>query len=179
MANSKSILTAGGIVDPTVLFDSLQTLGIERGDHLHFSWAPSHEMDTQLQHWRQMDISLSWETDGRMNMRTAEFMDIIFMNEVELNMYQHQGLVTDAWIKSSKHDVTVVVTLGDAGAESGGSVFSASERHQDPRQRDRRCRPPAPTDPIADANNTKKKVRRPAAPIALPRVRARELVRGG
>jgi len=118
MANSKSILTAGGIVDPTVLFDSLQTLGIERGDHLHFSWAPSHEMDNQLQHWRQMDISLSWETDGRMNMRAAEFMDIIFMNEVELNMYQHQGLVTDAWIKSSKHDVTVVVTLGDAGAEA-------------------------------------------------------------
>ena len=53
-----------------------------------------------------------------MNMRAAEFMDIIFMNEVELNMYEHQGLVTDAWIKSSKHDVTVVVTLGDAGAEA-------------------------------------------------------------
>ena len=118
MANSKSILTAGGIVDPTVLFDSLRTLGVQRGDHLHFSWAPSHEMHDQLQHWRQMDISLSWETDGRMNMRTAEFMDIIFMNEVELNMYEHQGLVTDAWIKSSKHDVTVVVTLGDAGAEA-------------------------------------------------------------
>jgi sugar/nucleoside kinase (ribokinase family) len=53
-----------------------------------------------------------------MNMHTAEFMDIIFMNEVELNMYQDQGLLTDAWIKSSKRDVTVVVTLGDAGAEA-------------------------------------------------------------
>ena len=75
-------------------------------------------MDGQLQHWRQMDISLSWETDGRMNMRTAEFMSIIFMNEVELNKYLQQGLLTDAWIKSSKHDVTVVVTLGAAGAEA-------------------------------------------------------------
>ena len=118
MANSKSILTAGGIFDATVVLDSLQTLGVERGDHLHFSWAPSHQMDGQLQHWRQMDISLSWETDGRMNMRTAEFMSIIFMNEVELNKYLQQGLLTDAWIKSSKHDVTVVVTLGAAGAEA-------------------------------------------------------------
>ena len=60
-----------------------------------------------------------------MNMHTAEFMDIIFMNEVELNMYQDQGLLTDAWIKSSKRDVTVVVTLGDAGAEAyfGGQRF--------------------------------------------------------
>jgi len=52
--NSKSILTAGGIVDPTVVFDSLQSLGIQRGDHLHFSWAPSHEMHDQLQHWRRL-----------------------------------------------------------------------------------------------------------------------------
>jgi len=59
MGKSKSILTAGGIVDPTVVFDSLQTLGFQRGDHLHFSWAPSHAMHDQLQHWRQMGISLS------------------------------------------------------------------------------------------------------------------------
>jgi sugar/nucleoside kinase (ribokinase family) len=118
MANSKSILTAGGIVDATVMFDSLRTLDVERGTHLHFSWAPPHQMEDQLQHWRQMGISLSWETDGRMNMRTAAFMNIIFMNEVELKRYLQQGLVTDAWIKSSKHDVTVVVTLGDGGAEA-------------------------------------------------------------
>jgi sugar/nucleoside kinase (ribokinase family) len=118
MGNSKSILTGGGIADPTVVFDYLQTLGFQRGDHLHFSWSPSHEMRDQLQHWRQMGVSLSWETDGRMTMRTGELMDIIFMNEAELKMYQHQGLVTETWIKSSKHDVTVVVTLGDAGAEA-------------------------------------------------------------
>ena len=130
MADSKSILTAGGIVDPTVVFDSLPTLGVERGDHLHFSWEPSQEMDNQLQHWRQMGISLSWETDGRMNMRTAEFMDIIFMNEVERKMYEREGVLTDAWIKSSKHDVTVVVTLSDAGAEaySKGQRFFCEAR---------------------------------------------------
>ena len=117
MGNSKSILTAG-VVDPTVVFDSLQTLGAQQGDHVHLSWAPSHEMLDQLQHWRQMGVSLSWETDGRMNMRTAELMDIIFMNEVERKMYEHEGVATDAWIKSSKHDVTVVATLGDVGAEA-------------------------------------------------------------
>jgi sugar/nucleoside kinase (ribokinase family) len=116
--NSKSILTAGGIVDPTVVFDSLQSLGIQRGDHLHFSWAPSHEMHDQLQHWRRLGVSLSWETDGRMNMHTGELMDVIFMNEAERKMYEHEAAVTNAWIKSSKHDVTVVVTLGEAGAEA-------------------------------------------------------------
>jgi sugar/nucleoside kinase (ribokinase family) len=130
MGNSKSILTGGGIADPTVVFDYLQTLGFQRGDHLHFSWSPSHEMRDQLQHWRQMGVSLSWETDGRMTMRTGELMDIIFMNEAELKMYQHQGLVTETWIKSSKHDVTVVVTLGDAGAEAyfGGQRFFCKAR---------------------------------------------------
>ena len=117
MGESKSILTAG-IVDPIIVFDSLRTLGVQQGDHLHFSWAPAQEMHDQLRHWRHMGISLSWETDGRMNMRTAELMDIIFMNEVELKMYEHEGLVTGAWIKSLKHDVIVVVTLGDAGAEA-------------------------------------------------------------
>jgi sugar/nucleoside kinase (ribokinase family) len=116
--NSKSILTAGGIVDPTIIFDSLQTLGVQRGDHLHFSWAPSQEMHDQLQHWRHNGISLSWETDGRMNVHTAELMDVIFMNETERKMYEHKGVVTDAWIKSLKHDVTVVATLGEAGAEA-------------------------------------------------------------
>jgi sugar/nucleoside kinase (ribokinase family) len=130
MGNSKSILTGGGIADPTVVFDYLQTLGFQRGDHLHFSWSPSHEMRDQLRHWRQMGVSLSWETDGRMTMRTGELMDIIFMNEAELKMYQHQGLVTETWIKSSKHDVTVVVTLGDAGAEAyfGGQRFFCKAR---------------------------------------------------
>ena len=90
MGESKSILTAG-IVDPIIVFDSLQTLGVQQGDHLHFSWAPAEEMHDQLRHWRHMGISLSWETDGRMNMRTAELMDIIFMNEVELKMYEHKG----------------------------------------------------------------------------------------
>jgi sugar/nucleoside kinase (ribokinase family) len=118
MGNSKSILTGGGITDPSVVFDSLQTLGFQRGDHLHFSWSPSHEMRDQLRHWRQMGVSLSWETDGRMTMRTGELMDIIFMNEDELKTYQQKGVVTEAWIKSSKHDATVVVTLGDAGAEA-------------------------------------------------------------
>jgi sugar/nucleoside kinase (ribokinase family) len=118
MGNSKSILTAGGIVDPTVAFNTLQTLEVQQGDHLHFSWEPSHAMHDQLQHWRCMGISLSWETDGRMSMRTAELMNIIFMNEDEREMYQGKGLVTDAWIKGLKHDVTVVSTLGDVGAEA-------------------------------------------------------------
>jgi sugar/nucleoside kinase (ribokinase family) len=116
--NSKSILTAGGIDDPTVAFKSLQTLDVRRGDHLHFSWAPSQEIHDQLQHWRQMGASLSWETDGRMNVHTAELMDVIFMNETERKMYRHKGVVTDAWINSLKHDVTVVATLGEAGAEA-------------------------------------------------------------
>jgi sugar/nucleoside kinase (ribokinase family) len=116
--NSKSILTAGGIVDPTIVFESLQTLGVQRGDHLHFSWAPSQEIHEQLQHWRQMGVSLSWETHGRMNVYIAELMDVIFMNETERKMYEHKGVVTDAWIKSLKHDVTVAATLGEAGAEA-------------------------------------------------------------
>jgi ribokinase len=116
--NNKSILTAGGIVDPTVVFESLQTLGVQRGDHLHFSWAPPQEIHDQLQRWRQMGVSLSWETDGRMNAHTAELMDVVFMNETERKTYEHKGVVTDAWIKSSKYDVTVITTLGDAGAEA-------------------------------------------------------------
>ena len=123
--NSKSILTAGGIVDPTVVFESLQTLGVQRGDHLHFSWAPPQQIHDQLQRWRQMGVSLSWETDGRMNVHTVELMDVVFMNETERKTYEHEGVVTDAWIKSSKHDVTVVTTLGEAGAEAyfGGRLF--------------------------------------------------------
>jgi hypothetical protein len=58
MGNSKSILTASGIADPTVVFDSLRTLGFQRDDHLHFSWLPSQEMRDQLQHWRQIGVSL-------------------------------------------------------------------------------------------------------------------------
>jgi sugar/nucleoside kinase (ribokinase family) len=65
-----------------------------------------------------MGVSLSWETDGRMNMRTAETMDIVFMNEAERKVYEHECAATEAWIKSSKHDVTVVATLGDVGAEA-------------------------------------------------------------
>jgi ribokinase len=118
MGNSKSILTAGGVIDPTVVFDSLRALGVQQGDHTHLSWAPSREMHDQLRHWRQMGVSLSWETDGRMNMRTAELMDIIFMNEAERKTYEHEGVATEAWIKSSKHDVIVVTTLGDVGAEA-------------------------------------------------------------
>jgi ribokinase len=117
MGKSKSILTAG-VVDVRVVFDSLKTLGVQQGDHLHFSWVLSHEMYDQLRHWRQGGISLSWETDGRMDMPTAELFDIIFMNEVELKMYEDKRIVTDAWIKSLKHDLTVAVTLGDVGAEA-------------------------------------------------------------
>jgi sugar/nucleoside kinase (ribokinase family) len=39
-------------------------------------------------------------------------------------MYEHEGVATEAWIKSSKHDVTVVATLGDVGAEA----YSRGER---------------------------------------------------
>jgi sugar/nucleoside kinase (ribokinase family) len=53
-----------------------------------------------------------------MDMPTAELFDIIFMNEVELKMYEDKGILTDAWIKSLKQDLTVVVTLGDLGAEA-------------------------------------------------------------
>jgi ribokinase len=118
MGSSKSILTAGGVLDTTVVFDSLRTLGVQQGDHIHLSWAPSHQMHDQLRHWRQMGVSLSWETDGQMDMRSAELMNIIYMNEVERKMYEHEGVATEAWIKSSKHDVTVVATLGDVGAEA-------------------------------------------------------------
>jgi sugar/nucleoside kinase (ribokinase family) len=114
---SKSILTAD-VVDVRVVFDSLKTLGVQQGDHLHFSWVPSHKVHDQLRHWRREGVSLSWETDGRMDMPTAELFDVIFMNEVELKIYEGRGIVTDAWIKSSKHDLTVVVTLGDVGAEA-------------------------------------------------------------
>jgi len=117
MGKSKSILTAG-VVDVSVILDSLKTLSVQQDDHLHFSWVPSNEMHNQLQYWRHMGISLSWETDGQMNMPTAELFDIIFMNEVELKMYEQEGIVTDAWIRSLTHDLTVVVTLGDAGAET-------------------------------------------------------------
>ena len=68
MEKSKSILTAG-FIDPTVVSDYLRTLHVQQGDHLHFSWALSQEMHDQLWHWRRMGISLSWETDGRMDMR--------------------------------------------------------------------------------------------------------------
>jgi len=49
------------------------------------------------------------------------------MNEVEMKMYRNKGVVTDAWMKSLKHYLTVVVTLGDAGAEAyfKGQRFSA------------------------------------------------------
>jgi len=114
---SKSILTAG-VVDVRVVFDSLKTLGVQQGDHLHFSWVPSHKMHDQLRHWGHVGVSLSWETDGRMDMPTAELFDIIFMNEAELKMYEDKGIVKDAWIKSLRHDLTVVVTLGDVGAEA-------------------------------------------------------------
>jgi len=117
MGKTKSILAAG-VVDVAVVFDSLKTLGIQQGDHLHFSWVPSHEMRDQLQHWRHRGISLSWETDGQMDMPTAKLFDIIFMNEFELKIYENKGVVTDAWIKSLEHDLTVVVTLGDVGAEA-------------------------------------------------------------
>jgi ribokinase len=117
MGKSKSILTADAVHVIAVL-DSLKTLGVQQGDHLHFSWVPSYEMREQLQQWRQTGISLSWETDGQMDMPMAELFDIVFMNEVELKMYEAKGIVTDAWIESLKGDLTVVVTLGDSGAEA-------------------------------------------------------------
>ena len=117
MGKSKSILTADA-VDVVAVLDSLKTLRVQHGDHLHFSWFPSHEMREQLQHWRHRGISLSWETDGQMDVPTAELFDIVFMNEVELKTYGKKGIVTDAWIKSSEHDLTVVVTLGGVGAEA-------------------------------------------------------------
>jgi CheY-like chemotaxis protein len=116
MGKSKSILTASGIIDPTVVFDSLQTLGLQRGDHLHFSWAPSHEMHGQLQHWRQMGISLSWETDGRMNMRTAELMNIIFMNETERKMYEHKGVARTSIFISAFPNMTLERQVRQSGA---------------------------------------------------------------
>jgi sugar/nucleoside kinase (ribokinase family) len=126
---SKSILSAG-VVDVRVVFDSLKTLGVQQSDHLHFSWVPSGNMHDQLRHWRHLGVSLSWETDGRMDMPTAELFDIIFMNEVELKMYENKGIVKDAWIKSLRHDLTVVVTLGGVGAEAyfGGQRFFCKAR---------------------------------------------------
>jgi sugar/nucleoside kinase (ribokinase family) len=69
--------------------------------------------------------------NGRPNGPTAELFDIIFMNEVELKTYEKKGTVTDAWIKSSEQDLTVVVTLGDVGAEAyfkGQHFFSKAHQ---------------------------------------------------
>jgi Outer membrane protein beta-barrel domain len=49
------------------------------------------------------------------------------------------------------------------------SLDSPSERRQEPRQGDRRCRPPAQTDDTAQRIKAKRKIRGPAAPFAFDR----------
>jgi sugar/nucleoside kinase (ribokinase family) len=115
VGGSKSILTAGTRdVDP--IFNSLPALETQPGDHVHFSWALPARLHDQLRHWRRMGVSLSWETDGRMSMSAAELFDIIFMNADERATYESSGALTNNWLNSSRHDVTVVVTLADIGA---------------------------------------------------------------
>src|SRR5262249_37167158 len=117
IGGSKSILTAG-TRDADLIFNSLSALEIQRGDHVHFSWALPEGAHDQLRQWRQTGVSLSWETDGRMSMSAAELFDIIFMNADERAMYESSGVLTNNWLNSSQHNVTVVVTLADLGAEA-------------------------------------------------------------
>jgi sugar/nucleoside kinase (ribokinase family) len=114
---SKSILTAG-TRDADPIFNSLPALEIQPGDHVHFSWALPERLHDQLRQWRRTGVSLSWETDGRMNMSAAELFDIIFMNADERAMYESSGVLMNNWLNSSRHSVTVVVTLADIGAEA-------------------------------------------------------------
>jgi sugar/nucleoside kinase (ribokinase family) len=115
IGGSKSILTAG-TRDADPIFNSLPALNIQPGDHVHFSWALPERLHDQLRQWRRTGVSLSWETDGRMSMSDAELFDIIFMNEDERAMYENSGALTNNWLNSSLHNVTVVVTLADIGA---------------------------------------------------------------
>jgi sugar/nucleoside kinase (ribokinase family) len=115
VGSSKSILTAGTRdVDP--IFNSLPALEIQPGDHVHFSWALPERLHDQLRQWQRTGVSLSWETDGRMTMSAAELFDIVFMNADERAMYEASGALTNDWLHSSQHNVTVVVTLADIGA---------------------------------------------------------------
>jgi sugar/nucleoside kinase (ribokinase family) len=117
VGRSKSILTAG-TRDADAIFNSLSALQIQPGDHVHFSWALPERSHDQLRQWRQSGTSLSWETDGRMSMPAAELFDVIFMNADERVLYESSGVLTDNWLNSSQHNVTVVVTLADIGAQA-------------------------------------------------------------
>jgi sugar/nucleoside kinase (ribokinase family) len=117
VGGSKSILTAG-TRDADPVFNSLSALEIQPGDHVHFSWALPEGLHDQLRQWRRTGVSLSWETDGRMSMSAAELFDIIFMNADERSMYECSGALTNDWLDSSRHNVTVAVTLANIGAEA-------------------------------------------------------------
>jgi sugar/nucleoside kinase (ribokinase family) len=117
VGGSKSILTAG-TRDAYPVFNSLAALEIQPGDHVHFSWALPESLHDRLRQWRRTGVSLSWETDGRMSMSAAELFDIIFMNADERSMYESSGALTNDWLNSSRHGVTVVVTLANIGAEA-------------------------------------------------------------
>jgi sugar/nucleoside kinase (ribokinase family) len=117
VGGSKSILTAG-TRDADQIFNSLSALEIQPGDHVHFSWALPEGVHDQLRYWRRTGVSLSWETDGRMSISAAELFDIIFMNADERAMYESSGGLTSNWLNSLQHNVTVVVTLADIGAEA-------------------------------------------------------------
>jgi sugar/nucleoside kinase (ribokinase family) len=117
VGSSKSILTAG-TRNADLVFNSLSALAIRPGDHVHLSWALPEGLNEQLRQWRRTGVSLSWETDGRMSMSAAELFDVIFMNADERSMYRSSGALADDWLNSSQHNVTVVVTLADVGAEA-------------------------------------------------------------
>jgi sugar/nucleoside kinase (ribokinase family) len=117
VGGSKSILTAG-TRDADPVFNSLSILQIEPGDHVHFSWALPEGLHDQLRRWRRTGVSLSWETDGRMSMSVAELFDVIFMNADERAMYESSGVLTNTWLNSSQHNITIVSTLADIGAEA-------------------------------------------------------------
>jgi ribokinase len=117
VGRSKSILTAG-TRDADAIFNSLSALQIQPGDHVHFSWALPERSHDQLRQWRRSGASLSWETDGRMSMPAAELFDVIFMNADERALYESSGVLTNNWLNSPQHNVTVVVTLADIGAEA-------------------------------------------------------------
>jgi sugar/nucleoside kinase (ribokinase family) len=66
-----------------------------------------------------------------MSMPAAELFDVIFMNADERTLYESSGVLTNNWLNSPRHNVTVVVTLADIGAEAylkGRRYFHGASR---------------------------------------------------
>jgi sugar/nucleoside kinase (ribokinase family) len=103
--------TNGCIVDVAVIFDSLTTKR-SRTFQLDPISRVARSITALATHGYFFVMG-----NGRSNEHAYRRIVDIFMNEVELKMYEDKGVITDAWIKSSKDGLTMVVTLGDVGAE--------------------------------------------------------------